>query len=273
MVRQLLGKSSSFLKTNHLFNKPAIFVYYNGSVLKKFYKFFFFFLLFASSFVLKAQEDEMLAEPILEEEAPPAPKHYYFLSPRISVTVPHPMANASFKKSFVGIYEISSGLNIYVIKGAFLGVTYKNGLLKITENKIADYNARMTINNAAVKIGGDLYVGDRNRVIYSFAVSGGRNWTRYSGLVSKDPAKVIPSTYSCSYLEPEMNLFFLIESNFGIGLTVSYSIFDKTFDPYELSLNDWTQFSKKNSGSTQYVSFGFGFYYSLIRKQGPNRGY
>lgn len=231
-------------------------------------------LIFSAPVSSVAQEEEnATAQPLIAEETPPAPKLYYLFSPRISVTVPHPMGNESFKKCFVGIYEISGGLNIYPAKGAFIGVTFKNGLLKITENKIADYNASMYINNAAVKLGGDFYVGDRNRVIYSFAVSAGKNWTRYSGLVSKDKNKVLPSSYTCYYMEPEMNVFFLIEANFGIGATLSYSIFNKTFDPYELALNDWTQFSKDISGNTQYLSFGFGFYYSMIRKAKTKRGY
>lgn len=240
--------------------------------MKHFYRFLILLVLLTCPFLLKSQEEETPVQlPLADEELPALPKQYYLFSPRVSVTVPNPMANASFKKSFVGIYEISGGLNIYIYKGAFLGVTYKNGLLKITENKIADYNASMYINNAAVKVGGDFYLGDRNSIIYSIAVSAGQNNTRYSGLVAKDKNKIIPDTYSCSYMEPEMNLFFLIETNFGIGVTLSYSIYNKTFDPYELSLNDWTQFSKNNTGTTQYLSFGFGFYYSFLKKAKSKR--
>jgi hypothetical protein len=215
-----------------------------------------------------AQEDETPVQAAPQEEPAPSPKRYYVLSPRVSVTVPHPMGNASFKQSFVGIYEASAGLNIYLIKGVFIGATYKNGLLKITENKIADYNASMYINNAGARVGADMYLGERNRVIYSASVTAGQNWTRYTGLVAKDPSKVIPTSYICTYYEPEMSIFFLIESNFGIGATVGYSIFNENFDPYELALNDWTQFSKDVTGNTQYMSFGFGFYYSIWKKKG-----
>ena len=65
------------------------------------------------------------------------------------------MGNKSFKKSFVGIYEVSGGLNIMVHKGLFVGVTAKNGLLKITENKITDYNASMKINTTPARHGRD----------------------------------------------------------------------------------------------------------------------
>ena len=237
--------------------------------LKPISKYFFLLFLFGFPVVQKAQEETPpVQQTVPDEEPPAAPKRYYVLSPRVSVTVPHPIGNASFKQSFVGIYEASGGLNVYLVKGLFMGATYKNGLLKITENKIADYNASMSINNAGVRAGADVYIGDRNRIIYSASVTVGQNWTRYTGLVAKDKNKVIPSTYTCTYYEPEMSIFFLIESNFGIGATVGYSIFNKNFDPYELSLNDWTQFSKNVAGNTQYLSFGFGFYYSLLRKKG-----
>jgi hypothetical protein len=146
-------------------------------------------------------------------------------------------------------------------------------LLKITENKINDYNASMAINNAGGKIGADLYLGDKNRIIYSAALTVGQNWTKYSGIVAKDKNRILPTSFSCTYYEPEMNLFFLIESNFGIGATISYTVFNKNFDPYELALNDWTQFSKNSAGNTQFLSFGFGFYYSLLQKKSKKSGY
>lgn len=220
------------------------------------------------SFIAFAQDDtDSNTQSTMDEEFPVVPKQYYVFSPRVSVTVPHPMGNSAFRKSFVGIYEASAGLNINIFKGLFIGVTYKNGLLKITENKIADFNASMNINNAGVKLGTDIFIGDRNRIIFSAAITAGQNYTSYSGLVCKKPGDSPKlTTYSTSYLEPEVNMFFLVESNFGIGATLGYSIFNKEFDPYELCLNDWTNFDKENPGKTRYLSFGFGFYYSFLKK-------
>lgn len=237
------------------------------------YKYFIILFLLAAPAFLKAQEDDPVPDSLLSQERPALPKRYYLFSPRVSVTVPHPMGNASFKKSFVGIYEVSAGINCYVYKGIFIGGTYKNGLLKITENKIADYNANMYVNNVGAKLGTDAYVGEKNRVIFSTAVTVGKNWTKYKGLVAKDSSVVSPSAYSCYYVEPEVNIFFLIESNFGIGATLSYSFFDTNFDPYALKLTDWTQFGTSNGGATQYLSFGFGFYYSFWKKEKERRGY
>lgn len=232
----------------------------------------FLFFLIASPVFSQEETDAPIAA-VVDDDAPPAPKQYYLFSPRISVTVPHPMGNKAFRKSFVGIYEFSGGLNINIFKGFFIGATYKNGLLKITENKIADFNASMTINNAAIKVGADIFVGDRNRIIFSAAMSAGQNYTNYTGLVRKKPGDSPAITsYSTSYLEPEVNMFFLIESDFGIGATLSYSIFNKEFNPHELGLSDWTNFDNENPGKTRYLSFGFGFYYSFLKKGKAKRG-
>ncbi len=230
----------------------------------------FYLLLILLSCVTNAfsQDEQLPVSPPASGETPPAKKQYYLLSPRISITVPHPMGNKSFKKSFVGIYEVSGGLNLMLYKGFFVGATAKNGLLKITENKIADYNASMRINNVGVKLGGDFYIGEKNNAIYSIAFTYGKNWTEYSGIKSKnpnDPPKI--NSFSTNYFEPEMNIFFLIEANFAIGATLSYTVFDAHFNPYDLKLNEYTQFETNNAVSTQFLSFGFGFYYSLIKKK------
>jgi len=215
---------------------------------------------------------------MLAQDETPAPfinesksfkKQYYVFSPRVSITVPHPIANRSFKKSFVGIYEISGGFNIMLYKGLFAGITYKNGLFKVMENKIPDYNAKMYINNGAIKVGSDFYVGDKNRIILSTALSAGKNQTHFASLICKDPANhpVMITAYETTFIEPEINLFFLIEPNFGIGATLSYTTFNRLFDPYELCLDDWAQFDRNSKGATQHFSFGFGFYYSFLKKK------
>lgn len=229
------------------------------------YLLIFFFLLF--SLATFSQDEQLPVAPPVADPAP-AKKQYFLLSPRISITVPHPMGNKSFKKSFVGIYEASGGLNILLYKGLFIGATAKNGLLKITENKITDYNASMKINNVAGKFGVDMYVGEKNRTIYSVALSYGQNWTSYEGIKYKDESnKPKLNSFTTSYWEPEMNIFFLIESNFGVGATISYTVFDAHFDPYDLVLNEYAKFGTDNAVSTQFFSFGFGFYYSLVKKK------
>ncbi len=226
------------------------------------------FLLFALvSITAMAQDETDTVENSMINETPPRQKQYYLFNPRVSITVPHPLANEAFNKSFVGIYEINACFNVMLYKGFFAGLNYKNGLLKITENKIPDYNASMLMNSIAGKIGSDFFIVDKNNIILSIAVSAGQNRTKYSSFVSKVPnTQPQINGFKSSYFEPEANLFFLVEENFGVGVTLTYSVIKRNFDPYELCLNEWTQYPKDNSGATRYLSFGFGFYYGLSKK-------
>lgn len=230
---------------------------------------YFLFLLFAIiTHPSMAQEEPGLSETPVVEESPPRQKQYYLFSPRVSVTVPHPLGNQSFKKSFVGIYEVNAGLNLMLYKGLFAGFTFKNGLLKITENKIPDYNANMSINNTAFKFGSDFYVTNKNNMILSVALALGQTNTKYSSFKCKDPNKQpLIKGFKSSYIEPEVNLFFLTEDHFGIGATLTYSTINRNFDPYELCLDEWAQFGRNNSDPIRYISFGFGIYYGFSKKQ------
>lgn len=226
------------------------------------------FLLFVLvSFTSVAQDEPDPPEIRVADESPPRQKQYYLFSPRVTVTVPHPVGNQAFKKSFVGIYEVNAGLNVMIYKGLFAGITFKNGLLKITENKIPDFNADMSINSAGFKLGSDFYVGVKNNMILSAAVTMGQNNTKYSSFKCKTlNEKPLISGFKSTYIEPEVNLFFLTEANFGIGASLTYSVIKRNFDPYELCLDEWAQFSKDNSNPIRYITFGFGFYYGFSKK-------
>src|SRR3954463_12453224 len=61
----------------------------------------------------------------------PANKEYYWFTPRVSVTVPHPTGNGAFKKNFAGVYEVSASFDIMLFKGVFVGAEYSYGTLKV----------------------------------------------------------------------------------------------------------------------------------------------
>ncbi len=200
------------------------------------------------SFASLAQEESVLPDTTtnVEFERPVRPKQNFLFSPRLSITVPTPMGNSSFKKSFVGVYEVNGDFNVMIYKGLYAGLTLKNAKLIITDKKIPNYNASMSINSGALKAGCDFYLGDRNSTIFSVSVASGQNYTSYSSFVSKDGTKHPAfKGFKASYVEPEVNLYFFIEPNFAIGLTATYSVINRNFDPNELYLNEWASFKLK----------------------------
>ena len=209
---------------------------------------------------------DSIVSPEISPTIPLRQKKYYLFSPRLSVLVPHPTDNASFKKTFTGLYELNAGMNVMLYQGIYAGITFKNAELTITPNKIPDYDASMQVYSFAFKSGSDFYVGERNNMIFSAALSVGQNNTLFESIKTKVPSEHPITGFKSAYVEPEISLYFLIEEDFGIGATVSYSFIQHNFDPYQLYLNEWAPYDRSNSGPTQCISFGFGFYYGFSKR-------
>lgn len=228
-------------------------------------------LLVFISFATQAQdEDDTVALDFIntDDVIMPRAKKYYLFSPRVSLTVPHPVGSAAFKKSFIGIYELNAGLNLYFFKGFYAGATFKNNRLNINQKEIKDYNASMHMNGAAVKVGSDFYLNENNTILLSTSFAAGQNTTNFNSLVCKDLNNTPAITsYKTIYYEPEVALFLFLEPNFAIGITTLYNSSNKIFDPYELCLNEWGSFAKTNTSRTNYISFGFGFYYGFTTRK------
>ena len=230
----------------------------------------FIILLFFIAYASHATEYP-IRKPPQRLDDDPEKKEYYWLSPRVSVLIPNSIANKSLKKSFAGVYELGAGLNVMVFKGLFIGANYKTGEYKlkgVTGQAAFDYNPVMKLNKAGIKVGGDKFIGDRNKIIFSAAVTLGRNWTAFKGLRCVDTTmspKI--NSFSTTFIEPEINLYFLIENNVGIGATISYTMVNKIFEPKELCLDDWQAYGKTGSSPMQFINFGFGIYYSFLKKK------
>lgn len=234
------------------------------------YKYLFIFIISLTALLSKAQ-DSIPSSDTAVIESQILPKANNLFSTRLSFTVPNPTSNKAFVKSFVGIYQINGSMNMALYKGVFIGVTFSNALFQVSKNVIPNktYAKQPFVNtyNAAVKIGGDWYIGENNRIIFSADVSVGQSFVRYSAFVCKDPSKNIEITgFKSPYGATEVSMIFLVEPNWGIGPTISYSLINRSFDPYELCLEDWASYSKSNPGATQYLSFGFVCYFNFFRK-------
>ena len=204
-------------------------------------------------------------------ESPLIPKANNLFNARLSFSVPNPTGNKAFTKSFIGIYQMSGSMNMALYKGVFIGVAFSNTLLQVSKNVIPNktYAKQPFMNaySAAVKIGGDWYIGENNRIIFSADVSVGQSFVRYSAFACKDKSKDIAiTTFKSPYGAVEMSMIFLVEPNWGIGPMLSYSLIKRSFNPYEVCLDDWSSYSKSNSGATQYLSFGFVCYYNFFKK-------
>ena len=180
---------------------------------------------------------------------------------RATCTVPHPVANKAFKKSLTGIYDANLSLSVRPFSTMHVGLVYKNGLMKTAANKIAEVNTALQINSVGGRIGYDHYLSDV--VFFAPAINAGRTFGKFTGVACLQPQEV-NKNFSAMYIEPELNLFFIVDPNFAIGVNLSSTYVDHTFDPYDVCFNQFKGYSPEElRGPSVLVNLGFGFYYGF----------
>jgi hypothetical protein len=220
---------------------------------------------------LQAQNDTTSTDTLSISTNLVQPRANDLFTARLSITVPNPINNSAFRKSFIGIYQANFSMNMALYKSLYVGVAFSDALLQVDKNIVLNttYAKQPHVNfyNSAVKLGGDFYVGDKNRWILSADVAIGLSTIKFTDFANKDHTKTIAVTnFKSPYTEIGLGMVFLVESRWGFGPTVSYTFIQRTFNPYELYLNDWSGYNDNNSGATQYFSFGFVCHYSFLAK-------
>lgn len=177
-------------------------------------------------------------------------------------TVPHPLSNGAFKKSLTGIYYANFSAGFRPFSHFYIGGVYHNGLFKTAANKIAEVNTALQVNSIGARVGYDHFISDV--IFFSPALNVGRTYGRYTGVICKPPQEVGVIAYNANYIEPELNLYFIVDPNFAIGINLSNTLINHTFDPYAVCFNQYESYSDTElRGNSVSINFGFGFYYGF----------
>lgn len=180
---------------------------------------------------------------------------------RGSCTVPHPLNNGAFKKSLTGIYSANLSLNIRPFSTFSIGIVGNNGLYKTAANKIAEVNTALQVNGAGVRLCYDHFSSEK--MIFSPAITMGKQSGRYTGVICLRPQEQ-HLRYSAKYIEPELNLYFVVDPGFAIGVNASCQLIDHTFNPYDVCFNQYKNYAASDlQGNSVSLNFGFGFYYGF----------
>lgn len=184
------------------------------------------------------------------------------ISFRGSCTVPHPVANGAFRKSLTGIYDASFSASARPFSTLHVGLVYKNGLFKTAANKIAEVNTALQLNSFGGRIGYDHYLSET--VFFAPAINAGRSYGKFTGVICLQPQET-DKRFSAMYIEPELNMYFIVDPNFAIGVNLSATYIDHTFDPYAVCFNQYKGYSPAElRGPSMLVNLGFGFYYGIL---------
>ncbi|HEV7231602.1 MAG TPA: hypothetical protein VGO45_09760 [Bacteroidia bacterium] len=186
---------------------------------------------------------------------------------RVDADIPHPMANAAFRRSFTGTYDGTLSVYSEVSHGFNLGVFYKNAEFEVPANKIAQLYTKQQYNAAGIRLGYDYYIS--KVTVFSVAINAGQ-CQMFAYDVIPLQVKVDPHPTDQGFLlEPVLGMSFYTEDDFAIGFNASYEVITNQFDPYKLALDQHGISYSNNDlkGFTQNFNIGFHFVYSFLTKK------
>ncbi len=184
---------------------------------------------------------------------------------RASISVPHPLSNKAFRRSFGGVYDATGSFNVNIFSGFTMGIAYTNSLWKTPDNKIPGLNTYMQQHLFGFRVGYEQKLNDQ--VTFYGGLTAGQGFVQFTGVV----CDTVPeqTRYTIRYAAPEIGFAFAVEENLSVGLQLSSVITNFAFDPYKLCLDQHKAYIDSDlNGRVAQFNFGFSVTYSFLKKRG-----
>jgi hypothetical protein len=194
-------------------------------------------------------------------------KNPFRMSIRAAGTVPHPMSNKAFQRSFTGIYDVAASFNVQVFQGIQVGIQYQHNLWRTPDNKIPGLNTYGQSHHGGFRVGYDHVLSETAVGYFAFSALSGR--MRYYGISYTPDTSHVPLETSFTYrtYEVEAGVYFYTEGNFAIGLHISSQFTNFKFDPYKLYLDQHKAYIASDlNGKVSMFNFGFSLVFSFLKK-------
>jgi len=165
-----------------------------------------------------------------------AQTHRFFV--RAAGSVPHPTSNKAFRRSFVGIYDLTGSVSYRIFSGFNAGAVYKHTLWKTPDNKVPGLNLYGQTNAFGLRVGYD-HILTESAVFFS-SIAFYSSETYFYGLACAPQNTVeenIQTTYNYRIIEGEMGFYFYTEGNFAIGMQAAFAHTNFNFDPRKVCLD------------------------------------
>lgn len=181
--------------------------------------------------------------------------------------VPHPVSNKAFRRTFIGVYDLSLSFRIKLFDKFSAGIQGMHSMWKIPDNKIPGLHTVSQFNGGGVSLSYDYPTGEVG-VVYA-TINAGMAQNHYYGLSYDSVPDNFQTKYFINYGEIEIGAYFYTEGNFAIGMQTSMIFTNFNFDPYKLSLNEHKAYIPSDlEGNVITFNLGFSVVYSFLEKKG-----
>lgn len=195
------------------------------------------------------------------------PADKYRMHLKLTGSVPHPVANKAFRRSFIGVYDIALTYRLRLFSDFSAGIQGKHTLWRIPDNKIPGLHTVGQFNGGGISLGYDHVIGEV-AVIYG-EINAGAMQVYYYGVSYDSMPENFQTKYNINYGEAEFGAYFYTEGSFAIGMQTSFLFTTYQFDPYKLALDNHKAYDPgEENGNVVAFKIGFSVVYSFLEKKG-----
>lgn len=186
---------------------------------------------------------------------------------KASGSVPHPVSNKAFRRSFIGVYDLALTYRLRLFSGFSAGIQGKHSLWRIPDNKIPGLHTVGQFNGGGISLGYDYPLGEV-AVLYG-EVNAGIMQVFYYGISYDSLPENFQTKYNINYGQAEFGAYFYTEGSFAIGMQTSFMFTNYGFDPYKLALDNHKAYVASDlRGKVVTFNLGFSVIYSFLKKKG-----
>ena len=211
---------------------------------------FFSLILFGSLF-LKSQDG-----------VPKLPR----FSTRINCGIPKYVSSELLYSTFHGVLVADVNMNYRLFSNFFIGVGYSYSYSQAEKELRNQFiHTHMETHNGFLKIGYDKFFSANG--FASFSVNAGLNYTTFEGIMYKNDTLIgkFPTQFVSHFLEPQIGIYYFVESHVAIGGNIGYNFnftkFDSRYSGTENRLNG--QSKMKNNWNISSINLSLGMYIGL----------
>lgn len=182
----------------------------------------------------------------------------------------------AMKNNFYSVGDIDGGVHFGLAKGFNLGLNMRytgfqvrQGASNVNDTIIEGFIYQVrTIYNAytpGLTISYDKWVGHKS--FFNFHLNGGYSFVNYTKIRKAYKGSPNDSKFQTLLIEPAVNFVLFFQDRVAFSMKLSYTWTNGWFRPEKMGLDQGTlpYVSSDLKGNIQYISFGFGFIYSLKR--------
>jgi len=187
--------------------------------------------------------------------------------PELGGELIYPLSNYALRDNFGGVYSVHGSFQRLLVNRLYAGIEVQDNQISVATPvtfRVAIATTNIFFNDVGAKLA--YYSSEASTWQFSCSVTVGESWLTFTKM--PDTLKAPPGGFGKQAIFFCGRIFegYKVNDELRIGLEVTYSYYNYTFDPAYVGVS--TEYSSaQKSGGTSFIGWGFGLHYFLGKPQ------